>query len=847
MTHQSSLPLHRGMIRRPRLWTLIREGLECPLLAFLAGPGFGKTQAMADYLNQSGDRILWIRLGSLDNLESNFWAHLSRGLEREFPRFSKSLETLEFPDSPIKFASFLNVLTKELKRGKRIIWVFDDFGEITNKGVLNFFRMVLEQDLENFRMVLLSNSPGSESVFNTNSRRSLITGEDLRFTDEEISGLFGINDVSLEPDELDRIRRYTDGWPLALHLVALQHNRMTELTSHSGGITQNGITHLFGERFFSDYPKEQQKLFAQLSLLNYFTLELIASINEGSQTDLAVFTNHVFIKKEPGTDHLFFHHLYRLFLREKKHLLAPEEEQNAWRKAAELYESAGDTIEAVTCFRNGKDHLGMLNAISKSSKLYYGITAANAAFFLEHIGLLTPEEVQQYPIADYLRGLIYLNTLDIERAEVLLLDLEQRLLTDGSPEALKLLGDVYTLIGAIHMMRIQEDFGEYYKKAAVYLPEGSSDKNRHTMLTRNQHSFSIPDNLPGAKERMEKAVHYGVSWAAKVLAGGMSGLGHIYSSEAAYLSYDLDKAEQHAFKAIHEAAVNAQHDLVCNGYGMLARISFMRGNLEEMSNHIHNELDYADKYDFTALREIRDTALAWYYIKLRDFGRIPQSVLTLGDSEQALLSYGRVQLVYANYLINTGEYAKLAGQLENPKGLFLTRGIWPDRICLFIMLAISHYHLGNHDAAMEALWTAYDMSYRNGLTTLFIEAEKHMGALIDLARQQQTYVFNSHWLDLIAKQAAAFSKRAAAVRTAYKKQDIPKTAKKNPLTAREAEILTDLSRGLTREEIAIKDRISINTIKSFIRTIYTKLDAANRAEAVSIAILNSYIEGPGSE
>ncbi|ULQ60976.1 LuxR C-terminal-related transcriptional regulator [Brucepastera parasyntrophica] len=848
MPGQSNLPLHQGMLRRPRLQALIEKGLEYPFLVLLAGPGFGKTQAMADYLSQSDARSLWVRMGSLDNPYPNFREHFCHSLEREFPRLSKNLATLEFPETPVKFIPFMHALIKELERGKQVIWVFDDFGEITDESTRNFFRMLAKLDKENFRLVLLSNATsGTEALFNKTDRRFLISGDDLRFTDEEISGLYGMYGMSLEPEEVSRVRDYTEGWPLALHLMALQHNRIPELMVGPGGIAENGIFHLFDEQFFSGYPAEQQKLLAGLSLFHYFTKELVFTLHGKDPADLDVFNNHVFIKNEPGTDRFFFHHLYRLFLQEKKRLLSAEEELEIWRKAAEQYKTAGDTIEAIVCYRKCKDHISMLAVICDSPKFHYGITVANAAYFLEHLDLLTPEEAEEYPMADYLRALVYLNTIEIEKSEVLLLDLEQRLLSDGSAAALKLLGDVYASLGAIHMMRNEENFGDYYKKAAVYLREDSKYKTKNTLLTGNHNSFSLPDNLPGARERMEKAVHYGVSWANRALAGGMSGLDYLYSAEGAYLAYELDRAEQYAYRGIYKAEANAQHDLVCNGFCILARTGFMRGNLEEMSKHIRSVADYAERYAFTVLREIRDTALAWYYIKLRDFSKVPGTILAINDSEQSLLSYGRVQLVYANYLINTGEYAKLAGLLEYPKGLFLTRGIWPDRICLFIMLAISHFHLGNPDSAMAALWTAYDMSYNNGLVTLFIEGEKHMEALIDLARRQQEHAFDPQWLDLIARQAAGFTRRAAAVRSSYKKQGNPKTVKENPLTLREVEILQELSRGLTREEIAIKHRISINTIKSFIKTIYSKLNAANRAEAVSIAILNGYIEVPGPE
>jgi DNA-binding NarL/FixJ family response regulator len=54
-----------------------------------------------------------------------------------------------------------------------------------------------------------------------------------------------------------------------------------------------------------------------------------------------------------------------------------------------------------------------------------------------------------------------------------------------------------------------------------------------------------------------------------------------------------------------------------------------------------------------------------------------------------------------------------------------------------------------------------------------------------------------------------------------------------PLTARELEVLELLSAGLPNKQIARKLRISEHTVKFHISSIYTKLGAASRTEAVS--------------
>ena len=60
------------------------------------------------------------------------------------------------------------------------------------------------------------------------------------------------------------------------------------------------------------------------------------------------------------------------------------------------------------------------------------------------------------------------------------------------------------------------------------------------------------------------------------------------------------------------------------------------------------------------------------------------------------------------------------------------------------------------------------------------------------------------------------------------------------LTARESEILTFIARGLSNDEIARRSYLSINTVKTYIRTAYRKIGVTSRARAVRWALTNGF-------
>ena len=80
-----------------------------------------------------------------------------------------------------------------------------------------------------------------------------------------------------------------------------------------------------------------------------------------------------------------------------------------------------------------------------------------------------------------------------------------------------------------------------------------------------------------------------------------------------------------------------------------------------------------------------------------------------------------------------------------------------------------------------------------------------------------------------ASEAAAFSRTAAA------RDTNPLEPLRDPLTPREQEVLELLVRGLPNKIIAQRLEISESTVKFHVSSVYVKLGAASRADAVSRA------------
>lgn len=851
MLREECLPLRQGLLHRPRIHTLIEGGLQSPILFMLAGPGYGKTQAMIDYMHTSRAKMLWLRLSSLDNLPPHFMSHLTQALRPEFPQAAKRIASLGFPTDMAQMDALVSILSADIGPDAPAVWVFDDFGEINDPQIKDFLQLLAGAQLEGLQMALLSNITGdSESAAFMAGRRTLLQTKDLRFTQDEIAALFHLHGMALEPEAQASIEHYSEGWPLILHSLTLQHapKATTHFETHPISVPDD-ISFLFDARFFQGYSLAAQRSLIKLALLPSFTRELAAEICEEDISTLALLENHVFLTDEPSSGRLFFHHLYCVFLQKKLYLVHKGEVQRVWKTAAAYHMRQDNPMDAIACSRNCGDHIGMLHAIIVCVTTQYGLTEQSAAYFLEHLALLTPEEVHENPIADCIRALIYICTMEFEKAEPLLESLEQKLCIRGSSPDASTLKEVHILQGLLHMLRSQEDFPDFFKKANACGPDAfPTMQNRSRFQVHNNHCFFMADNRHGAKEQMEQSIDSGMHWLSKLTQDGLSGLKHIFSAEAACLSLNFQAAEQHAYRGIYQAEAAGQHDLACSGYCVLAYAGMLSGELGEATRQVNNITQYALRHSGDVTSQIRDTLTAWYYIHMNEPDKVPASIVDMNEpARPILLTYSRAAVIYASYLLCIGQNTKLIGLLEHPRGEDKLSGIRPGPIMLRILLAVAYMRSHQPGAAVEALWAAYNMAFSNGLSAPFVEAGDAMCDLLTLARAQTDFVFDPVWLAHVEREAENFATRRKSMRNIYRKKNPKKPKEGSPLTHRETEILRALTHGLTREEIAHIEHVSVNTVKTILRNIYGKLKAANSAEAVSIAIAHGYIGGELSE
>lgn len=766
------LPINVGLLHRPRIDALLSKGTRTPFVALVAGPGYGKTFAVAKYVEKYSGRLVWLHLQKLDNLPHHFWQSFVEAGRLETSELSGQFESAGFPATPGAFDAFLRSISQSRNGDEPIVLVIDDFHLVTSGEILLFFAQLIGARISGFTVVLCGAAPAQLETLTRQSGVApfTITMDALCFSRGEVADLIELQGTGISSQSADAIWQRTEGWPLAVNLMtsqlrfdpgALDATRWMDLS-----LTEN----LFEREFFSAYTSEVRALLVKLSLLADFTQGIVEAIGgfNPEQVD-KLLADHLFIACDKPNGIYYFQHMYRQFLSERAIIIDEEERRRVYSVSADERLRRGETLEALELLAHAGRHSEMLAHVAAFNNS--GMPKQLATYLYDLIATLPPDLPEVSSLAEYLKATILLNNMEIHNAGQMLLQLAARLEEGkgigGNKEAL---GEVYLTLAAICLIRNEDCFLEYYRKAADIFHAGSVLKDENQRFVGNNRVFFLQHNKPGEVARLEKIYHEAEPYIVQVMNGGGKGVAELFSAEGAYNTGNLAKARQHAEAAIRTAEAYRQPDIVYNARLILAMAAMYDGSLRDLLTPlaaIHTDAAGQGQGD---LYELRDTIEGWFYVKMGDLERIAPWLIA-GDevwSQRPPISVGRDRLLYANYLVRRQDFHTLIDFLAPLEQIYRMRGHWTERLNVYILRAIGHLNNGNEKAALQSLWQGYEMSHANGITAPFAEGAWYMRILVDVARKNATFPFPSAWLDDIYRRSSVFMENISVLMEDYR-------------------------------------------------------------------------------
>jgi LuxR family maltose regulon positive regulatory protein len=359
-------PLH--ILQRERLVDRLLSWDDRKLLLIHGQAGQGKSTLAAGFVRSLRLPVVWYNLDREDDNPSLFLSSLVQAMEASTP------PPIAFPQLP-QAGGFDGGNEQGLRHWVRAAFagarnpflvVFDDLGQASSPVLLRIMQVLLEETPPPVRLMLLSRSRPDLRLADLRAKRALgeISGEDLRFTDDEVMELFGsIFGMQLSSEEAAAINGRTEGWPVGL---VLMHEY---LSSAPAGIAfvqraesrqtsfHSPVFDYLAQEVFSHLPHDLQQFLMRTSVADYLPEGLLRELWRPTKTGGATAAS---LLQELHRRNLFatplnddasmirYHSLFREFLRNKLHAAAGAVgARRLYARAAAWFKKSGDVVRAI--------------------------------------------------------------------------------------------------------------------------------------------------------------------------------------------------------------------------------------------------------------------------------------------------------------------------------------------------------------------------------------------------------------------------------------------------------------------------------------------------------------------
>ena len=233
-----------------------------------SGAGYGKSSGLSSYFKDTRPFHSWYSVTEEDDDILPFITYLRHSIQRIIPNFGHSFEEWENPQCFQKkriSISWLTLFINELcEIGEPISIVIDDFHLVDHVFHINYMmEKIIEFLPPHVHLIIATrNRPkwASLNKLKMTSQLCEITEDDFIFSEEEIAVFYEdyFNKV-LSEDEAKNIVQMTEGWAIAINLLAMH---MTESEIPSSTAMKPALHELFSylsEEVFRNMSNEEQE------------------------------------------------------------------------------------------------------------------------------------------------------------------------------------------------------------------------------------------------------------------------------------------------------------------------------------------------------------------------------------------------------------------------------------------------------------------------------------------------------------------------------------------------------------------------------------------------------------
>lgn len=872
-------PLRAGWIPRRELLRRLSAALTMKLTLLISEPGFGKTALLAAW-SHSVDRppasIAWIHLEEENCHPTRFWPTLLAALKHALPCAEPLLVPLGLTCRQRAWKSLLVGILQVLEQVQvPLVLVFDNFHKVEDLSIQQGLTYLVDHLPAHAHVIVSGRTAPPLPLHHWRVSGELLElrTEHLRLTLEETQAMVaGQPELSILRAEVKRLHRWSEGWLAGLKLGLLLLLEGMPLETLTG-------TRIGEHRHFSDYLLAEV-LFRQPDDVQQFLLEtcvledLVPSCCDwvtgrpGSKAMLERLEGlHLFLVLEVQALHRYrYHHLLAEALQKHLSRTDPGRLQTCHRRAARWYERQHIPSRALAHALAGEDfpYLDHLLERARLAMRYRLIAAEGELNPLLPSPAEAPEEASPRLLLSV--AWTYLNRGQARQTEQWLQQAERAL--EGQQAAPEQTLDILMLRGYLTRPRPGEasrlERQQLEQLAAPELglrPEALAALARThffegDVATSSRALRQALDAVGSGGEasqlssliigelvsvlRVSGRVRPAIELLKTVLTrapdppgGGPLGL-HMKMALLRYELNELEVAQEHLQQEVRASELAGSGWALANTWTLQSRIRAAQGDtrgaleaLDEAERHASatHSLDLqagvaAQRARLAVSLQDQDMLQAWQQWREHrlsdDAGqRVLPPILELEA------------LVLARISLLEGQPADVLARIASMQEDALAGDRMLRVLELWLLSAQAHHLLGDEEQALAKLEQALSFAEPQGLLRVFLEEGPALTPLLRRMTRMRVSPARAAFIALLeAGQRAQVEAPGVSTFRLYE-----------PLKDRELQILRAVGDGLSNGDVALELELGLNTVKWYLKGIFSKLRASNRTEAVARARL----------
>jgi LuxR family maltose regulon positive regulatory protein len=363
-------------------------------LTLVSAPaGFGKTTLMVDWLKQIDVPVAWLSLDEADNDLPRFLAYLAAAFQQVDEEIGTSLlSAVQSPQLPAMEKVLTSLLNEITLRTDSLILVLDDYHLVTEAAILEVVRFLLDHQPQQLHLVLTTREDPDLPLAKLRARDQLteIRARDLRFTQGEAdSFLRDVMGLALSEQDVAALEGRTEGWAVGLQLAGLSMQKQADLKSFIADFSgsHRHILDYLTDEVLQQQPESIRTFLLHTAILDRLSGPLCDALTGRMDSDRLLAhlqaANLFVIPLDDERRWYRYHHLFSDLLRNQLARSNPELIPELHLRASRWYEENGDIYAAIDHALQDTDLTQAAHLIEQQAitNLYQGQVAMVISWF----------------------------------------------------------------------------------------------------------------------------------------------------------------------------------------------------------------------------------------------------------------------------------------------------------------------------------------------------------------------------------------------------------------------------------------------------------------------------------